>query len=156
MAECALWYKTQGLNLFQALDKIYEEYGFSAEHLLNLNYYGKEGADKIKRIMDKFRSMNPTEICGQKVVNFWDYDKLIEKNILNGEEMTIDLPPTNALGFGFDTESRFFLRPSGTEPKIKFYIQIKEINGNLEEKKRKAKEMTHQLLEFIKKECEEA
>ncbi len=156
MAECALWYKTQGLNLFQALDKIYEEYGFSAEHLLNLDYFGKEGADKIQRIMDKFRSMNPKEICGEQVVHFWDYDKLVEKNMVNGEELKIDLPPTNALGFGFSNESRFFLRPSGTEPKIKFYIQIKENEGTLEEKKRKAAAATEQLLDFIKKECESA
>ncbi|MCO4792858.1 MAG: phospho-sugar mutase [Bacteriovoracaceae bacterium] len=156
MAEIALWYKTQGLNLFEALDKIYEKYGFSHETLLNLNYYGKDGADKIVRIMDNFRKMNPTEICGLKVTNFSDWKESYTKNLETGDKTKIDMPTSNVLGFEFENGSKFFLRPSGTEPKIKFYLLMKEEEGSLDEKKERAQKVTDSILDFIKKEADQA
>ena len=74
MAEIALWYKTQGMTIFDGLDKIYDEFGFYHESLLNINYYGKEGAEKIIRIMNRFRENDYKEICNQKVITKNDYN----------------------------------------------------------------------------------
>jgi phosphoglucomutase len=143
MAEMTLWYKTQGMDLYQGLDKIYEEYGFHSETLLNLNYFGKEGADKIVRIMDKFRNANIQEVCGQKIIKVEDFN-----------EKGTGLPKSNVLCYEFESGSKFFMRPSGTEPKIKFYIMISENDGSLIDKKEKAQALTDQLLTYIKKEAE--
>jgi phosphoglucomutase len=145
MAEMTLWYKTQDMNLYQALDKIYEQFGFHDETLLNLNYYGKEGADKIVRIMDNFRNADLKEVCGQKVVKVEDFN----------QEGT-GLPKSNVLSYEFESGSKFFMRPSGTEPKIKFYIMISENEGSLADKKSKAGNLTNELLTFIKKEADQA
>lgn len=145
MGEIALWYKTQGMNLFDGLDKIYEQYGFYNETLLNLNYYGKEGAEKIIRIMDRFRNTDYPEMCGAKVTEKTDYNR----------EGT-GYPPSNIIEVILEGGNKFFMRPSGTEPKIKFYIMINVSEGSLEDKKAKAQKMTNDLLEFIKKEADQA
>ncbi|MBT7609095.1 MAG: phospho-sugar mutase [Bacteriovoracaceae bacterium] len=145
MAEMTLWYKTQGMDLYQGLDKIYEQFGFHNETLLNLNYYGKEGADKIVRIMDKFRHLTLKEVCGQKIIKIEDYN----------QEGT-GLPKSNVLSYELESGSKFFMRPSGTEPKIKFYIMISENEGTLANKKSKAEKLTKKLLTFIKKEADQA
>jgi len=145
MAEITLWYKTQGMNLYDGLDKIYEQYGFHDETLLNLNYYGKEGAEKIIRIMNAFRNNDYPEICGQKVSIKRDYN-------LDGT----GYPKSNILLLEMENGDKFFMRPSGTEPKIKFYVMINVNEGSLEEKKSKASATTKNILEFIKSEAEKA
>ena len=143
MAEVALFYKLQGLNLIDALDKIYEEYGFSHESLLSLDYFGKEGQEKISRIMTNFRNKKDKEILGNSISQIKDYSQGIE-----------GLPKSNVLGYFFENGDQFYLRPSGTEPKIKFYIMIQEKSGNLSEKKKRAMEKTEKLLAYINKEAE--
>ena len=145
MAEVALFYKLQGLNLHQALDKIYEEYGFSHESLLSLDYFGIEGANKISRIMKNFREYKDNMMVGNKISEIRDYSQGFE-----------DLPKSNVLGFFFENGDQFYLRPSGTEPKIKFYIMIQENIGSLAEKKLKAMEKTKMLLDFINAEASRA
>lgn len=150
MAEMALYYKTKGLNLMEALDKIYEEYGFSHESLLNLVYEGKEGSEKISRIMESFRKMNDGQFAGLSVDYLEDYQVSNVVSFTKNESWKLDLPSSNVLGFNLVDGDKIYLRPSGTEPKIKFYIMIQENEGSLEQKKAKAQEKTDKILAFIK------
>jgi phosphoglucomutase len=145
MAEVALFYKLKGLDLVDGLDKIYEEFGYSQESLLSLDYFGKEGQEKISRIMANFRSMKHNELAGNKILKVKDYSQGIE-----------GLPKSNVLGFFFENGDQFYVRPSGTEPKIKFYFMIQEKSGTLTEKKKNAKDKTEKLLNIIKTEAERA
>jgi phosphoglucomutase len=149
MAEVALFYKLQGLDLIAALDKIYEEYGYSQESLLSLDYFGIEGAEKISRIMTKFRQMSDNkkdfQMAGNRIEKVNDYSVGVE-----------DLPKSNVLGYFFENGDQFYLRPSGTEPKIKFYFMIQEHIGSLAEKKKSAQAKTEKLLNFIKEEANKA
>lgn len=139
MAEVALFYKLQGLSLLAALDKIYSEFGFSREDLLSLDYFGIEGAEKISRIMSFFRKFSDKDILGNKIAKIKDYSLGIE-----------GLPKSNVLGFFFEDGNQVYLRPSGTEPKIKFYIMIQEKEGSLDEKKAKALKKASAFLEYYK------
>ena len=144
LAEMALFYKEQGKTLIDALDDLYGQFGFSHESLLGLNYEGKEGAEKIKRIMAHFRKLSSKkQLLGEELVCVEDYSKGLN-----------DLPPSDVLGFIFSSKNRFYLRPSGTEPKIKFYIMIQVSNGDLSSKKKKAYETTERFTAFLKREAE--
>jgi len=145
MAEVALFHKLQGHNLLQALDKIYEEFGFSREDLLSLDYFGIEGSEKISRIMTNFRNFSDNNILGNKIAQIKDYSKGIE-----------GLPKSNVLGFFFEDGNQVYLRPSGTEPKIKFYIMIQEKDGTLASKKTNAETKATQFLEYFKAASERA
>ncbi|PJB54048.1 MAG: phosphoglucomutase [Bdellovibrio sp. CG_4_9_14_3_um_filter_39_7] len=156
VAEIALHHKLQGKNLFQALDDIYQEYGFSHESLLSIDYEGKEGAEKINRIMEVFRNRKDSTIEGQEIESIDDIKKG-EKRFLDGRpSQKIDLPSSNVLGLHFKNGNKLFLRPSGTEPKIKFYIMISENEGSLSDKKHKAIALTDRILSFIKTQAEKA
>ena len=155
MCEIALYYKLKGMNLSQALDTIYEEYGFSHESLLSLNYYGKEGAEKIARIMEYFRSQKSAPIAGFVPETCEDYKLGAKTHIKTGDQNKLDYPESNVLGFTFEnTPYKLYLRPSGTEPKIKFYIMIQENDGSLDDKKAKAMKVTETFLSFIKQTCD--
>lgn len=145
MAEVALFYKKQGLNLTEALDKIYSEFGFSHETVLSLDYFGIEGQEKIARIMNNLRTMSgsPLEF----------YNLQLKKDYKQGIE---GLPKSNVLGFFFENGNQLYARPSGTEPKIKFYLMIRETEGELSEKKSKAYLKTEKALKIIKDFCEKA
>lgn len=145
MAEVALFYKLQGMNLLDALDKIYEEFGFSREDLLSLDYFGIEGQEKISRIMTNFRNFSDKEILGNKITQIKDYSNGIE-----------GLPKSNVLGFFFEGGNQVYLRPSGTEPKIKFYIMIQEKNGSLADKKTNAENLANKFLDYFKTASERA
>jgi phosphoglucomutase len=149
MAEMALYHKTKGKNLFQAIDDIYEEYGFSHEHLVSIDYEGKEGAAKIDRIMETFRSLGETHLLGLKISQIEDYKKGEAKDS-NGALSPINLPKSNVLGYVFENGNKLFLRPSGTEPKIKFYIMVREETGTLSEKKSRALALTNEFVGLIK------
>ena len=156
LCELTLYYKTKGMNLIEALDKIYEEYGFSHETLLSLNYYGKEGAEKIGRIMETFRTTEMKELCGLVLEKKEDYQAQTSTIVATGDVTKIELPKSNVLGYYFENNNRLFLRPSGTEPKIKFYIMIQESEGSLTEKKSKAQAKTEEILSYIKEIADKA
>tara|TARA_R110002072_G_scaffold64203_2_gene159254 strand:- start:99602 stop:101359 length:1758 start_codon:yes stop_codon:yes gene_type:complete len=156
ISEIALYYKTKGMNLYQALDKIYEEYGFSHESLLSLNFLGKEGAEKIARIMEQFRNSDMKELCGLKLEKKEDYQEQVSTHCATGDSSKIELPKSNVLGYYFENNNRLFLRPSGTEPKIKFYVMIQESEGSLKEKKEKAEKKTKEILKFIEEQAQKA
>ena len=111
VAEAAAYYRTKGLTLWQVLMGLYEKYGFYAEDEPNLVLEGLEGAARIRRMMEAIRKEPFTEVAGAKVVKIVDY--------LHGYE---DIPASNVLRFELDNHTRFSVRPSGTEPKIKFYF----------------------------------
>ncbi len=149
MAEVALHYKKKGMDLIDALDAIYEEYGFSKETLVNLVYQGKAGAEKITRIMNHFRSLKPSSLCGLNIHVIEDYIKGTSTELSTGVETNLNMPKSNVIGYHFEGGSRLYLRPSGTEPKIKFYIMIQVAEGSLNQKKEKANSITNEFLSFI-------
>ncbi|WP_028783783.1 phospho-sugar mutase [Thalassobacillus devorans] len=123
--ELALFWKTKGKTLLQALDTLYERHGYYMEDLQSIKLDGKQGADKIQTIMDTFREEKLTEAGGLKVIAVEDYSKSRRQIVDTGEEETIKLPPANVLKFVLEDDCWFCLRPSGTEPKIKFYYGVK-------------------------------
>lgn len=155
-SEMMLWYKNQDMNLVQALDKIYDQYGFFHEELLCMNYYGKEGGEKIQRIMDNFRATSDGEILGEKIASLTDVQTGKLQNFETNESTQLDLPTSNVLGFSFKSGNKLWIRPSGTEPKVKFYIMLKESQGTLAEKKARAYKKACEVIEYLKKESNRA
>lgn len=125
LAEICAWAKDQGKTLFEVLLDIYVEYGFSKETTVNVVKPGKSGADEIKAMMENFRSNPPKEIGGSKVVLAKDY-KTLKATDGEGKVTDIDMPETsNVLQYFTEDGTKISVRPSGTEPKIKFYIEVK-------------------------------
>lgn len=126
LAEMCAYAKDQGKTLYDLLMDIYLEYGFSKEFTVNIVRPGKSGADEIKTMMDNFRNNPPTKLGGSRIVLWKDYETLVKKDI-NGKESKIDMPATsNVLQWFCDDNTKVSVRPSGTEPKIKFYIELKD------------------------------
>jgi phosphoglucomutase len=151
MNEAALYYKLQGKTLIDVLDEIYEKYGFALESLIAKTYEGIEGKEKISRIMEYFRN-NPTIQFGdEEVAIFEDYQSLKRKNVLENTETDFEFNKSNILCFTFKSGHKIFLRPSGTEPKIKFYTMVNIQDGTLEERKQKAQERIKVIEDFVHK-----
>ena len=126
ICEIAAWAKDNGKTLYDLLMDIYTEYGFSMETTINVVKPGKSGADEIKQMMTDFRTTPPQEIGGSKVVLWKDYQTL-EKTDAEGNVSKLDMPDTsNVLQRFCEDGTKISVRPSGTEPKIKFYIEIKD------------------------------
>lgn len=123
-AEIATYYKSKGMTLYEGLNSLYEKYGFYLEGLKSLTLKGIEGTEKIQEILTNYRQNPPKQINGLKVVTVEDY-KLQEKTLLEtGKKEEILLPKSNVLKYHLEDGSWVCLRPSGTEPKIKFYFGI--------------------------------
>ena len=128
LAEICAWAKDNGKTLFDVLMDIYKEYGFSKEYTVNVVKPGKTGAEEILAMMTNFRNNPPQEIGGSKVVVTKDYKTL--KMVNHGVESSLEMPETsNVLQWFTEDGTKISVRPSGTEPKIKFYIEVK---GKLE------------------------
>ncbi|HEX8040057.1 MAG TPA: phospho-sugar mutase, partial [Chryseosolibacter sp.] len=112
-------------SMFDWLVDMYVEFGFYKEHLMNLTKKGQQGEQEIKAMMDKFRNRPPAEVAGSRVVRLLDYQLLEETNLLTGEKGKLDFPVSNVLQFYLADGTKVSVRPSGTEPKIKFYIAVK-------------------------------
>jgi phosphoglucomutase len=126
IAECAAWAADKGKTLFQLLPEIYREYGFYSERLLSVTRKGKEGAEEIKKMMETYRTSPPKLISNSPVVMIKDYLKKIEFDLDNNTEKKINLPKSDVLQFLLKDGSKISVRPSGTEPKIKFYFSVRE------------------------------
>lgn len=126
IAETAAWVADQGRSLFDLLLDIYRQYGFYKERLLSVTKKGKEGADAIRQMMIDFREKPMKTIHGIRVTGIKDYQALTYKNLDTGESSPIDLPASNVLQFLLEDGSVISIRPSGTEPKIKFYFGVRE------------------------------
>ena len=129
ICEIAAWAKDQGKTLYDLLMDIYMEYGFSYEHTINVVKPGKTGADEIKAMMENFRTNPPKEIAGSKVVLTRDF-KTLKKYDSNGNATPLVMPDTsNVLQYFCEDGTKVSVRPSGTEPKIKFYLELKDTMG---------------------------
>lgn len=125
LAEICAWAKDQGKTLYDVLMDIYVEYGFSQETTINVVKPGKSGAEEIKAMMDNFRANSPKEIGGSAVCLVKDY-KTLKATDVRGNVTELDMPePSNVLQFFTEDGTKISVRPSGTEPKIKFYIEVK-------------------------------
>ncbi len=125
LAEICAWAKDQGKTLYDVLMDIYLEYGFSREFTINVVKPGKSGADEIKQMMTDFRNNPPQELGGSKVTVWKDYQTLEQRDV-NGNVTKLNMPePSNVLQWFCEDGTKISVRPSGTEPKIKFYIEVK-------------------------------
>ncbi len=141
IAETAAWASEQNKTLYELLPAIYLEFGFYKEQLLSVVRKGKEGAEEIKQMMENYRAAPPASINDSKVTMIKDYLISTEFDLENKTENKINLPNSNVLQFFLADGSKISVRPSGTEPKIKYYFSVKEdFNDAL-----KFDEMNHQL-----------
>ena len=125
MAEIAAWAKDNGKTMYEMLQDIYVEYGFSKEKGISVVRKGKSGAEEIEAMMKNYRANPITEIAGSKVVLAKDYATLVAQDFTAGEKYTLNMPTTsNVLQYFTEDGTKVSIRPSGTEPKIKFYVEV--------------------------------
>jgi phosphoglucomutase len=124
VAEAAAWAKDKGMSLFEMLIDIYLKFGLYKERLFNIVKKGKEGADEIKAIMNSYRSNAPEIINNSRVIKINDYMDLKSHDLIKGTSSSIDLIKSDVLQFFLEDGSKISIRPSGTEPKIKFYFSV--------------------------------
>ena len=126
MAEIAAWAKDNGKSLFQLLQDIYIEVGFGKEKGISIVRKGKTGADEIQQMMKDYRNNPPKEIAGSPVRLIKDYQTLKATEVATGKQTDLNFPTTsNVLQFFTEDGTKISVRPSGTEPKIKFYIEVR-------------------------------
>lgn len=126
LAEICAYAKDHGKTLYDILMDIYKEYGFSKEYTINVERPGKAGADEIQQMMVNFRNNPPKDLGGSKIILCKDF-KTLEACDVNGKVTKLDMPePSNVLQWFCDDDTKVSVRPSGTEPKIKFYIEVKD------------------------------
>ncbi|HGA0700246.1 TPA: phospho-sugar mutase, partial [Bacillus cereus] len=118
--------KSQGKTLYDGLLEVFEKYGFFREDLVSLTLKGKDGAEKIQEMMATFRENPPKEVAGLTVVAVEDYKASVVTSLQDGHKEEIHLPKSSVLKYQLEDGSWFCLRPSGTEPKIKFYFGVKD------------------------------
>jgi phosphoglucomutase len=129
VAEVTAWAKSKGKTLYELLIDIYIEYGLYKEKLVNIVRKGLEGADEIKAMMTGYRNNPPKVINNSKVVKINDYENLISTDCLTGKKTKIDILKSDVLQVFLEDGTKISVRPSGTEPKIKFYFSV---NAKLE------------------------
>ncbi len=125
LCEAAAFYKTKGLTLWDQMLNIYEKYGYYAEDLTSITLAGADGANKIAEIIKTMRENSPKNIGGLEVIAVRDYEASERTEIVTGEKQAIELPKSNVLYFELENNGWCCVRPSGTEPKIKFYFGVK-------------------------------
>ncbi len=126
IAEMTAWAKDQGKSLMDILIEMYVEFGFFKEKLISIVKKGMSGAQEIEKMMIQLRENPPLEIAGAKLVKTIDYQASVEKDLVKGTQTTIDYPKSNVLQFFTADGSKISARPSGTEPKIKFYFSVND------------------------------
>lgn len=130
IAEMCAYARSQGQSLFDLLIEVYTQCGFYKEKLISLTKKGKKGADEIKLMMQNYRSNPPSQLAGSKVIKVIDYQNSEEKDLVSGKTTAIDFEKSNVLQFFTEDGYKISARPSGTEPKIKFYISVnKKLNS---------------------------
>ncbi|MED4254018.1 phospho-sugar mutase [Priestia megaterium] len=147
IAEAAAYYKQKRMTLYDGLTQPYETYGYYKESLTSFTLKGKDGAEQISRIVNRFREHPPTEIAGAAVEKIEDYQSRKRMNLLTAQQETMDLPSSNVLKFWLQDGSWFAIRPSGTEPKVKFYFGVKQ--GTNRESEERLKEMETNVINMV-------
>ncbi len=133
LCEMAAYEKEKGRSLYEKMIDLYVQYGFYKEHLISITKKGMDGQQQIAAMMESYRKNPPATINGQSVVMLMDYEKQTKKNLLTGEEWKLELPKSNVLQFVLDDMTFISARPSGTEPKIKFYFSVNDTLKNAAE-----------------------
>ena len=147
LAEVSAYYKKQGMTLYDGLQNLFKKYGYFAEKTVALTFNGVEGAQEIQDLMTKFRQEAPTEFAGYKVVTLEDFQKST-RTTNNGASEKIDLPKSNVLKYILEDGTWIAVRPSGTEPKIKFYIGTQA--NTQDETLAKRQEFIDTIMNFVK------
>ncbi|WP_099313494.1 phospho-sugar mutase [Clostridium paraputrificum] len=145
IAEMTLYYKEQGMSLYEALIKLYEKYGFYKETLISIELEGKEGQEKIASCIDALRNSSIESVDGVKVFTKLDYKLSLEES--NGVKSEIKLPKSNVLKYILEDGSSFVVRPSGTEPKMKIYLAVK--GSSLENAESEIERFKSKVMEII-------
>ena len=148
VCEAVAYYKKQGLTLWDQMNKMYEKYGYYKEKQMSITLKGIEGAEEIKKMMENMRKHPAEEIAGLKVISFGDYQKqeIVDRN---GNKTETGLPKSNVLYFALEKNAWVCVRPSGTEPKIKFYMGVceptnEEADAELEKLEKEVKAMAEE------------
>ena len=153
MAEMTAWAKDQGLSLFSLLQRIYAEYGYSKEIGVSVVKQGKSGAEEIEAMMKNFRNNPLKEIAGSKVTMTYDYASLKGHSFVENEDFSLNMPTTsNVLQYYTEDGTKISIRPSGTEPKIKFYFEVHEPVKSIEnipDAEKKASEKIEKIKEAL-------
>lgn len=147
ICEVATYYKSIGKSLYDGLIEIYQTYGWFQEDLVSMTLKGKDGAEQIQQMMESFRQSPPKEVAGKMIEATEDYLSSERTLIATGEKSAIQLPKSNVLKYTFADGSWFTLRPSGTEPKIKFYFSA--VGMSLEDSKTKLAAMREAVLNRV-------
>lgn len=150
VCEAAAYYKKQGLTLWDQMINIYKKYGYYKESQISITLKGSDGAEQIKKMMENMRNNPPSNIGEYTVISVGDYDKQVITNIKTGNTENTNLPKSNVLYYDLDKNAWCCVRPSGTEPKIKFYMGV--CGSSIED----AKEKISNFETSIKKMAEDA
>lgn len=146
--------KNEGKTLFDKLIEIYTKVGYYYEELVSIVKKGKDGAEQIAKMMEEFRSNPPKELVGEKIIKLDDYQSSTSLNLITGEKTPIDIPKSNVLIFYTDKGTKLACRPSGTEPKIKFYFSVQDTLSSKDEFESKlshAQNKIQKIKEFLEK-----
>lgn len=147
LCEAAAYYKTQGKTLWDAMLDMYERYGYYKDDIQSITMKGIEGLEKIQGIMNELRANAPAEIGGYRVTAVRDYKADTIKNLETGEVTSTGLPASNVLYYELTDDAWLCVRPSGTEPKVKFYYGIK--GTSLEDADAKSAAMGREVLALV-------
>ena len=132
LCEISAYEKSKGKSLFDKMIELYMQYGFYYEHLISITKKGMNGQQEITAMMEGYRKQPPTEIAGMKVVTLLDYQLQLSTDLQTGTQTKIQLPKSNVLQFLTEDGTKISARPSGTEPKIKFYFSVNTVLPNRE------------------------
>jgi len=149
LSEMAAYEKNKGRSLFEKLLDLYVQYGYYKESLISITKKGMRGAEEIAEMMQEYRQNPPSVIAGTPVVQLLDYDKQVGKNLQSGNVWDIELPKSNVLQFILEDGSKISARPSGTEPKIKFYFSVKTRLESVEKFEETQKKMDDKIQAII-------
>ncbi|WP_163102023.1 phospho-sugar mutase [Peribacillus alkalitolerans] len=145
--EVCAYFKEKGMTMYEGLLEVFRKYGFFLEGLRSLTLKGKDGAEQIQSILSDFRSKRPLQLAGQKVVKIEDYLTSTEYDLVTSTDQPIQLPKSNVLKYTLEDGTWICLRPSGTEPKIKFYFGVQ--GNTMEEAEQKLNTSTEEFMQLI-------
>ncbi len=144
--------KNEGKTLFEKLLEVYQRIGYYYEELVSITRKGKDGAEQIAKMMEGFRNNPPKELVGEKITRLEDYETSVSLDLTTGAKTDITIPKSNVLIFYTDKGTKLACRPSGTEPKIKFYFSVQDTlvsKEELKEKLQKAQAKIQKIKEFL-------
>lgn len=148
IAEMALYYKTQGKNLYEALEDLFKQHGYYKEDLISITMEGKDGQEKIAAILANLRENRPTQIGTTQIARIEDYKLSLAYDIIEGKEETIELPTSNVMKFILTDGRWFVVRPSGTEPKMKIYLSV--IGNSVQDAEQQVASFKEEVLGLVK------